>query len=117
MFKPVSVLLPVSALALMPAAVHAQDSLSNLSKASGDSVVAAGQMSEAGVNVVAGAVALPFIVAGGASEGLGGSVRESGEAVWDDANGPLDISPETLTAQPAPQVPYEAQRRRDPADN
>lgn len=94
------------------APAHAQDSLGNVSKASGDSVVATAQLAEAGVKVVVGTVALPFVALGAATESGGAALRESGQAVWDEANGPLEISPETVTAQPAPQVPYDAADRR-----
>ncbi|ESQ91377.1 hypothetical protein [Asticcacaulis benevestitus] len=93
--------------------VHAQDSLANASQASGESLVSTARLSEAGVKVVAGAVALPFVAAGAVIEGSGRVVRDSAGAVWDEANGPLEISPETVVAQPAPQVPYDAGRRRD----
>lgn len=86
----------------------AQDSVGNVSKASGDSVVATAQLAEAGVKVVVGVAALPFVVLGTAAESSGAAVRDSGQAVWDSANGPLEISPETVTAQPPPQVPYDA---------
>ncbi len=89
--------------------VHAQDSLANASKASGDSVVATAELTEAGVKVVAGVVALPFVAAGAVAEGSGHTVREAGQGLWDAANGPLEVSPETVVAQPAPQVPYKAQ--------
>ena len=93
--------------------VHAQDSLANASQASGESLVSTARLSEAGVKVVAGAVALPFVAAGAIVEGSGRVVRVSADAVWDEANGPLEISPETVVAQPAPQVPYDTGRRRD----
>jgi hypothetical protein len=96
---------------LVAAPVYAQDSLGNVSKASGDSVVATAQLAEAGVKVVVGVAALPFIVVGTAAESGGAALRGSGQAVWDEANGPLEISPETVTAQPAPQVPYDADKR------
>ncbi len=110
-------------IAMAAGTVHAQDSLANVSKASGDSVVAAAELSEAGVKVVAGAVALPFVAVGTVAESTGRAVRQGGEDVWDSANGPLDISPETVTAQPAPQVPYDSRRDdrghddRDQADD
>lgn len=97
---------------LVTVPAHAQDSLGNVSKASGDSVVATAQLSEAGVKVVVGVVALPFVVVGTAAESSGAALRDSGQAVWDEANGPLEISPETVTAQPAPQVPYDAMDKR-----
>ncbi len=108
-------------LALAATTVHAQDSLSNLSKASADSAVSTAELAEAGVKTVVGVVALPFMVAGTVAESSGRAVREGGEDAWNAANGPLEISPETVTAQPAPQVPYDAQRddrtRDDRADD
>jgi accessory colonization factor AcfC len=86
------------AAALVAAPAYAQDSLGNVSKASGDSVVATAQLAEAGVKVVV-------------AESGGAAIRASGQAVWDEANGPLEISPETVTAQPAPKVPYDADKR------
>lgn len=100
------------AAALIAAPAYAQDSLGNVSKASGDSVVATAQLAEAGVKVVVGVVALPFVAVGTVAESGGAAIRDSGQAVWDEANGPLQISPETVTAQPAPQVPYDASDRR-----
>ncbi|MBP2157504.1 MULTISPECIES: hypothetical protein [Asticcacaulis] len=100
----------VAAMAATPA--FAQDSLGNVSKASGDSVVATAQLAEAGVKVVVGVVALPFVAVGTVAESGGAAIRDSGQAVWDEANGPLEISPETVTAQPAPKVPYDTTDRR-----
>jgi|GEM_PF-1498541 len=102
MFKPVTFILFASALAL-PAA--AQDSLENASTASAHTVNASGELSGAGVMVVAGSAALPFIAAGASAESTGAAIRDSGEAVWDEANAPLKVSPETVVAQDAPQVP------------
>jgi len=96
---------------LVAAPASAQDSVGNVSKASGDSVIATAQLAEAGVKVVVGVVALPFVAVGTVAESGGAAIRDSGQAVWDEANGPLDISPETVTAQPAPQVPYDADKR------
>lgn len=102
--------LTASVLALAATGAQA-DSLGNASKASGDSVIAVAELAESGVKLVAGAVALPFVVVGSAAESAGGAVRESGEDVWDSANEPLEVSPETVTAQPAPQVPYDRPER------
>lgn len=105
--------------AMAAGTVHAQDSLANVSKASGDSVVAAAELSEAGVKVVVGTVALPFVAVGTVTESTGRAIRQGGDAAWDSANSPLDISPETVTAQPAPQVPYDSHkdnRGRDDRD-
>lgn len=106
-------------LALAATSAHAQDSLSNLSKASADSAVSTAELAEAGVKTVVGVVALPFVAVGTVAESGGRAVREGGEDAWNAANGPLDISPETVTAQPAPDVPYDAQRndRNDRTDD
>lgn len=111
---PKALFLTASLLAAATASgVHAQDSLTNASQASGESLVSTARLSEAGVKVVVGAVALPFVAVGAVIEGSGKVVRQSADAVWDEANGPLKISPETVVAQPAPQVPYDTDRRRD----
>jgi len=98
---------------LMASSVHAQDSLANASKASADSAVAIGEMTEAGVKVVGGAVALPVAAVGIVVEGTGKVLHQGGKAMWDSANGPLEITPETVTAQPAPQVPYDRAPRNN----
>lgn len=107
MFKPIALILFASALAL-PAA--AQDSLENTSKAAANSVEANAQLSGAGVMVVAGSAALPFVAVGASTESTGAAIRDSGEAVWDEANKPLTVSPETVVAQDAPKVPNEAEK-------
>ncbi|WP_298333119.1 hypothetical protein [Asticcacaulis sp.] len=107
MFKPIALILFASALAL-PAA--AQDSLENTSKAAANSVEATAQLSGAGVMVVAGSAALPFVAVGASAESTGAALRDSGEAVWDEANKPLTVSPETVVAQDAPDVPREAEK-------
>ena len=95
-------------IALMAASsAQAQDSLANASKASADSAVAVGEMTEAGVKVVGGAVALPVAAVGILAEGAGKALHQGGMAMWQSANGPLEITPQTLTAQPAPNVPYD----------
>lgn len=102
------------ATALMAASsVHAQDSMANVSKASVDSAVAVGEMTEAGVKVVGGAVALPVAAVGILAESAGKALHQGGKAMWDSANGPLEITPQTLTAQPAPRVPYDRAPRQD----
>lgn len=71
--------------------VHAQDMVDNEARATGDMFVATGRFAEASGKLVVGAVALPFIVVGKAAEAVGAGVSQSGEAVLDDANGPLII--------------------------
>ena len=102
-------LIAAGAVALVATSAHAQDSISNVSKAAGDSVTAVAELSEAGVKVVAGAMAVPFVAVGTVAESAGTGIRESGQALWEGANTPLTVSPETVTAQAAPQVPYNAE--------
>ena len=90
------------------AAVQAQESLQHASDASGESVVATGHMSEAGVKVVGGSIAAPLIVVGSIAAVGWSSVANAGSDLWQSANAPLEVSPETLVGQPVPQVPYEA---------
>lgn len=97
---------------LMASSVHAQDSLANASKASTDSAVAIGEMTEAGVKVVGGAVALPVAAVGMVVEGTGKALHYGSKAMWDSAQRPLEITPQTVTAQPAPQVPYDRAPRQ-----
>jgi hypothetical protein len=87
----------------------AQDSATDVSQATGDSVVASAKLTAAGVKAVAGVVALPVISVGVITESAGHITADSGQAVWTAANTPLDVSPETVVAQPVPTVPYNAQ--------
>jgi uncharacterized membrane protein len=90
------------------ASAQAQDSLQHASGASGDSIVATGRLSEAGVKVVGGSIAAPLIVVGSIAAVGGSAVADAGNDMWQSANAPLEVSPETLVGQPVPQVPYEA---------
>ncbi|MDC7682394.1 hypothetical protein PQU92_03850 [Asticcacaulis sp. BYS171W] len=102
----------ITALAL-PAA--AQDSLENASRASGRTANASAELSGAGVLVAAGSVALPIILVGASAQSGGEAVRDSGETLWDEANAPLPVTKETVVAQAAPDVPYDAQKPAKPA--
>lgn len=118
--KPVALFL-VPLLALTATTAHA-DSLQNLSNAQ-DS----GQVAEGAFKVVAGAVAAPFIIVGGVSAAPGASLAAASYdkndsltavgvaaavpgaliavpavAVEIYAQKPLTVSPETMTAHPAP---------------
>ncbi len=104
--------LAVTAILLLAASAtiaQAQESVDNASQESGQSAVAMGQLSVAGVKVVAGSVALPIMLAGSTATAGGSAVAELGSDMWQSANAPLEVSPETIVAQPAPQVPYDAQ--------
>ncbi|WAC46870.1 hypothetical protein OVA03_09080 [Asticcacaulis sp. SL142] len=106
MLKPFYTALLISA--CLTTSALAQDSVTNTSDASGESAVATAQLTSAGVQVASGVVAIPVVIAGSAAESTGMVARSSGEALWEAANTPLEVSPETVVAQPAPQVPYDA---------
>ena len=69
----------------------AQTAIDNAAQATGDMFVATGRFGEATGKLVIGAIALPFIAVGKAAEAVGSGVSGAGEAVLDDANGPLVI--------------------------
>jgi len=69
----------------------AQSAIDNAAQATGDVFVATGRFGEATGKLVLGVVALPFIAVGKAAEAVGSSVSGAGEAVLDEANGPLVI--------------------------
>ncbi len=81
----------VGMLALFAPAAYAQNAIDNEAAATGDMFVATGRFAEASGRLVVGAVALPFIVVGKAAEAVGSGVSGTGEAVLNDANGPLVI--------------------------
>ncbi len=92
------------------AAAQAQDSLQQASQAAGESVVATGHLSEAGVKVVGGSIAAPLVVVGSVAAVGGSAIADAGSDLWQSANTPLEVSPETLVGQPVPQVPYDTQK-------
>jgi hypothetical protein len=92
------------------ASVHAQESLQHVSEASGESIVATGRLSKAGVKVVGGSIAAPLIVVGSIAAAGGSVVAEAGSDLWQSAKEPLEVSPENLVGQPVPQVPYDTQK-------
>jgi hypothetical protein len=75
----------------MAGSASAQNAIDNAAQATGDVVVATGRFGEATGKLVLGVIALPFIAVGKAAEAVGSGVSGAGEAVLDDANGPLVI--------------------------
>lgn len=63
----------------------------NEARATGDMFVATGRFAEASGKLVVGTLALPVILAGKTIQAIGSGVSGSGEAVYEDANGPLVI--------------------------
>ncbi len=99
----------VAVLGMGAPAAYAQDSVANVSKAVGDSAVATAELSEAGVKLTVGAVSVPFVAVGSVAESTGKAVKNAGLDALRFANEPLEVSPETVVAQPAPRVPRDAQ--------
>ncbi|MBW8732769.1 MAG: hypothetical protein JF571_00395 [Asticcacaulis sp.] len=79
------------AVAFGAGSASAQNMVDNAAGATGDVFVATGRLAEAGGKLVIGTLALPFIVVGKAAEAIASGVDRSGEAVYEDANGPLVI--------------------------
>ena len=148
----------IAAYALVATCTHAQDSMDNAVKTGGESsqtgdliagslantvtdtsksmVTDSGQMSQAGTRIVAGAVAIPIVVAGTASAAPGASlaivgynhddslaltagvasaapgvlVMAPGVALMGYAVKPLKVSPQTMTSQPPAPTPKPSQK-------
>ena len=100
----------IAACAAFAPCVYAQDSTTNLSNAATDSGIATARLSEAGVRTVVGVVAVPVTLGGFSVVAVGYSAASQGEDMYRYANEPLKVSPETVIAQPAPKVPYSAQK-------
>ncbi len=107
-------LLAVSALimaAALPVIAHADDDVTQSAAASRDSAVSSVKLAAAGVKLVAGVAFAPMRRTLRDSDDAARAVGESGRVVNESADDKLDVSPETVQAQPAPKVPY------DPQDN
>ncbi len=115
-----SYLLTASALvmaAALPAAARADDDITQSAAASRDSVVASTKLAAAGVKLVAGVAFAPVRRTLRDSDRAAQAVTESGRIVNDSATDRLDVSPETIQAQPAPNVPYDTQNDSAPPVN
>lgn len=99
----------VAVLGMAAPAAYAQDSVANVSKAVGDSALSTAELSEAGIKLTVGAVSVPVVMVGSLAEGTGKVVKSAGLDAMYFANEPLEVSPETVMAQPAPRVPRDTQ--------
>ncbi len=72
-------------------AQHFSDSLNHSAQALAHSTVA-------GLKLISGAVAIPLMMSGE----IGKASGEIGEALWEEANTPLPIAEEVITAGPTP---------------
>ncbi|WP_140985744.1 hypothetical protein [Asticcacaulis tiandongensis] len=101
--------------ALLTSPVLAQGSFENASNASGNSAEASAELALSGVQVALGVVAVPIVIVGAGLDLSGDAASATGGALWDAANAPLEVSQETVIAQPAPNVPQTPQPTREPA--
>ncbi len=118
-------LLAAAAVALIatPAALsttaYADDDSTQSAAASRDSIVASARLTAAGVKLVAGVAFAPVRRTLRDSDRAARAVDESGQVIADSGHtsGGLDVSPETVQAQPAPNVPYDTPKQNDDGDN
>jgi hypothetical protein len=112
------VMIVTAAACLAAGPALAEDSVGHASKAANASVAAVANLAAAGVEAVGGSVALPLALAGGLSEAVGETLtavgtdaRTGGEQLLRDSWGPLAVDERVIVrADPAPKVPYAAQR-------
>ena len=107
-------LLAATALATVmafPAAAQSDDDITQSVAASKESAVSSVRLTAAGVKLVAGIAFAPVRRTLHDSERAGQAIGESGLVTEDSANGRLEVSPETIQAQPAPNVPYDVQNK------
>lgn len=98
---------------------HADDDSTQSAAASRDSVVASARLTAAGVKLVAGVAFAPVRHTLRDSERAAHAVDESGQVIAESGhdNGGLEVSPETVQAQPAPNVPYDAPTPKEDDDH
>ena len=97
----------LAAVMAFPAAAQSDDDVTQSVAASKESAVSSVRLTAAGVKLVAGIAFAPVRRTIRDSERAGQVVGESGRMANDSANGHLEVSPETIQAQPAPKVPYD----------
>lgn len=95
--------------AALPVIAHADDDVTPSAAASRDSAVSSVKLAAAGVKLVAGVAFAPARRTLRDSDDAARAVGESGRVVNESADDKLDVSPETVQAQPAPKVPYDPQ--------
>lgn len=115
MFARVAALAGLITLALS-AAAYAQDSTQNGSKAIGAGSEVVKDLTESGVQTASAVGVVPASTAAGGSavagasvQGAGGTASTVAGASADFGTKPLAVTKSVVVAQPAPQVPYEAQ--------
>jgi len=96
--------------AVLPVAAHADDDVTQSAAASRDSAISSVKLTAAGVKLVAGIAFAPVRRTLNESNQAVEAAGESGRFVNDSADGKLEISPETIQAQPTPNVPYDTRQ-------
>jgi hypothetical protein len=104
-----------------PAAALAQDSVQNGSNAVAASAEAVGDLALSGVQTASAVSVVPVSVAAAGSVVVGAGLTEAGGdssvAARDSAafaSTPLPVTKRVIVAQPAPEVPYDAQPTKKP---
>ena len=97
----------LAAITALPAAARTDDDITQSAAASRDSAVSSVRLTAAGVKLVAGIAFAPVRRTLRDSDRAVHIAGESGQMVGDSAEGHLEVSPETVQAQPAPKVPYD----------
>ncbi len=90
----------------LPAYAQGDDDVTQSAAASRDSAVSSTKLAAAGVQLVAGIAFAPVRRTLNDSNRAVEVAGESGKFANDSADGKLEVSPETIQAQPAPNVPY-----------
>lgn len=80
------------------APVHAQGFSRSAAESTKHSAQALGHSVAAGGKLVSGVVAVPLIIVGG----VGQASMAAGQALWENADGPLPVTEESFTAGPNP---------------
>jgi len=106
----------LAAVIALPAFAQSDDDVTQSAAASRDSAVSSTKLAAAGVQLVAGIAFAPVRRTLSDSNRAAEVAGESGKFANDSADGKLEVSPETIQAQPAPNVPYDT-RDTNPANS
>ena len=88
--------------------VYAGGSAQHFSDSLDHSAQALGHVTVAGLKLVSGAVAIPLMMSGE----IGKASGDIGEALWEEANTPLPIAEEIITAGPTPAQAMSKEEKR-----
>lgn len=88
----------------------AGDSMGHSAQGSKHASQAVGHSAAGASKLTSGIVAVPLMAVGEVGKGLG----SVGDSMWDEANTPLPISEEAVTAGPPPSVPDKSMKANQP---